>query len=232
MGDAEAAAGAAIFECLSGETLCIPKPFQDAVPSSSRSKVSAAPATTTSPRSTGRRTRSMGYLPPHPGRYSEQLHHWLSRWAVTPSAADLVSSTAQMPDPSDFRFRPERMLRPSSRRSSLFTRLQRPFIGPDQFAAMDRAACGRLPGKSLFGAAHGRKPKLRRVMRRRTGQPFPRDSAGEVRRVFIPFGVPQAHSDSQGNCASSRVMASAVVCPGTRRTGMAGGGGIRARRAR
>ena len=75
LGDAEAAAGATIFECLSGETLCMPKPFQDAVPSSSRSKVSAAPATTTSPRSTGRRTRSMGYLPPHPGRYSEQLHH-------------------------------------------------------------------------------------------------------------------------------------------------------------
>jgi hypothetical protein len=60
VGDAEAAAGAAIFECLSGETLCMPKPFQDAVPSSSRSKVSAAPATTTSPRSTGRRTRSIG----------------------------------------------------------------------------------------------------------------------------------------------------------------------------
>jgi hypothetical protein len=33
-----------------------------------------------------------GYLPPHPGRYSERFITWLS---ATPSAADLVSSTAQ-----------------------------------------------------------------------------------------------------------------------------------------
>ena len=79
-----------------------------------------------------RRDRPDGALAPWgicrriPADTASSFITWLSRWAVTPSAADLVSSTAQMPDPSDFRFRPERMLRPSSRRSSLFTRLQRP----------------------------------------------------------------------------------------------------------
>ena len=122
----KAAAGATIFECLSGETLCMPKPFQDAVPSSSRSKVSAAPATTTSPRSTGRRTRSMGYLPPHPGRYSEQLHHLAQPLGGHPECGRFVEFNGSDARPVRLQVPARAKLRPSSRRSSLFTRLQRP----------------------------------------------------------------------------------------------------------
>jgi hypothetical protein len=63
---------------------------------------------------------------------------------------------------------------------------------------------------------------------------FDRDSAfAELGRVFITFGEPKAHWDSQGNCASRRAMASAAVSPGVAGIALAAGGvGIWARRSR
>src|ERR1700686_3903938 len=114
--------------------------------------------------------------------------------AALSHTTDWVSSTAPMPDPSDFNLRPERTLRPASGRSSFSRAPAARLFGP----ASSLQWTGQPPEKSLFGAAHGRNPG------RSAHAPAPGCAAvicTWYMQVFIMIrGLP--HPASQGNCAS------------------------------
>ena len=129
---------ATIFECLSDETLCVPKPFQDAVPSSSRSKLLRP-----RPR---RRDRPDGALGPWVSAAASRqiqraLHHLAQSHPECGRFGEFNGSDAR---PVRLQSPARENVKTSFRSKLLFTRSSGPLIRPGQFAAMDRAASGKV----------------------------------------------------------------------------------------